>query len=48
MVAGYWLIENKPALQLEYSQKLTEDFTKEAKAPVAPKPPQQRPPAPGM
>lgn len=48
MVAGYWLIENKPALQLEHQQKLSGEFTKEAQAPVIPKPPQQRPPAPGM
>jgi ADP-ribose pyrophosphatase len=47
MVAGYWLMENKPALQLEYRQGLKENFSKEAEAPMAPKP-QNRPPAFGM
>lgn len=49
MVAGYWLMENKPALQLEYARSLTDAFAKEADVLVAPpKPPQFRPPAPGM
>jgi ADP-ribose pyrophosphatase len=48
-LAGYWLMENKLALQLEYKKGLSEDFAKEASPPaIAPKPPQQRPPAPGM
>jgi ADP-ribose pyrophosphatase len=48
MVAGYWLMENRPALQLEYRKSLTEEFSKEADAPPAAKPPQFRPPAPGI
>ncbi|MEZ0223369.1 MAG: NUDIX domain-containing protein [Alphaproteobacteria bacterium] len=49
MVAGYWLMENKPALQLEYAKSLKDAFAKEADVPVAPpKPPQFRPPAAGM
>lgn len=49
MVAGYWLIENRPALQLEYQQSLAKEFSKEAEAPPpAAKPKQVRPPAPGL
>ncbi len=49
MVAGYWLMENKPALQLEYQRSLSDKFADEAKAAPPPsKPPQIRPPAPGM
>lgn len=49
MVAGYWLMENKPALQLEYAKSLKDEFTKEADVAVPPpKPPQFKPPAPSL
>ena len=51
MVAGYWLMENKLTLQLDYKKTLSENFTKEAEAPAAPKaaaPQPKRPSGPGL
>lgn len=48
IIAGYWLMENKLQLQLDYKNGLKDEFKKEADIYVPPpKPPQFRPPAPG-
>jgi ADP-ribose pyrophosphatase len=48
IVAGYWLNENKLALQLEHRNGLKEDFTAEAAKDTPPTPQQKRPPSFGM
>ena len=45
MVAGYWLMENKLALQLEYKKSLTEKFTQQAACPAARAEASAKPPA---
>jgi ADP-ribose pyrophosphatase len=48
IVAGYWLNENKLALQLEHRNSLKQDFTAEAAKDTPPAPQQKRPPSFGM
>jgi ADP-ribose pyrophosphatase len=48
IVAGYWLNENKLALQLEHRNSLKEDFAAEAAKDTPPTPLQKRPPSFGM
>jgi ADP-ribose pyrophosphatase len=48
MVAGYWLIENKPSLQLEYQKSLKKEFDGEAAAPVPPVAKTPKPKGPGI